>query len=34
GVREGRDVDNKYKLFPIPTTDLVLNPNLKQNAGY
>jgi starch-binding outer membrane protein, SusD/RagB family len=34
GVRDGRDVDAKFKLFPIPTTDLVLNPNLKQNTGY
>jgi len=34
GTRDGRDVDNKFKLFPIPTTDLVLNPNLKQNTGY
>ncbi|UYZ65197.1 RagB/SusD family nutrient uptake outer membrane protein [Hymenobacter weizhouensis] len=34
GARDGRGVDDKYKLFPIPTTDLVANPNLKQNPGY
>jgi hypothetical protein len=26
--------DPKYLLFPIPATQLVANPNLKQNAGY
>jgi starch-binding outer membrane protein, SusD/RagB family len=34
GVLAGRSVDAKYNLFPIPTTDLSSNPNLKQNAGY
>jgi hypothetical protein len=26
--------DPRYLLFPIPATQLVANPNLKQNAGY
>jgi hypothetical protein len=26
--------DPKYLLFPIPATQLVANPNLKQNPGY
>lgn len=34
GVKDGRGVDATRNLFPIPSTDLVANPNLKQNAGY
>ena len=34
GVAAGRSVDAKYKLFPIPLSDLTANPNLKQNTGY
>jgi hypothetical protein len=34
GVREGRGVDPRYNVFPIPATDIIANPNLKQNAGY
>jgi hypothetical protein len=34
GVLGGTGVDNKYNIFPIPTTDLSANPNLKQNPGY
>ena len=34
GVINGRSVDAKYKLFPIPLSDLTANPNLKQNTGY
>ena len=34
GVAAGRAVDAKYKLFPIPASDLTANPNLKQNPGY
>jgi len=34
GVENGTAVDNKYNLFPIPSTDLSANPNLKQNPGY
>lgn len=34
GVKDGTGVDNHYQLFPIPSTDLIANPNLKQNPGY
>lgn len=34
GVENGTAVDPKYNLFPIPSTDLSANPNLKQNPGY
>lgn len=34
GVANGRSVDPKYNLFPLPVTDLSSNPNLKQNQGY
>ena len=27
-------INSIYKLFPIPTTELVANPNMKQNPGY
>lgn len=27
-------IDDKFKLFPIPSTDLNANPNLKQNPGF
>jgi hypothetical protein len=31
---EGQAAPEYLKLYPIPTTDLVLNPNLVQNPGY
>lgn len=34
GVRLGEDVDDKYKLFPIPESELTNNPALEQNEGY
>jgi hypothetical protein len=34
GIKGGGAVADKYKLFPIPTTDLSSNPNLTQNTGY
>ena len=36
GVQAGADVPDTRALFPLPTTDLVANPNLtgKQNPGY
>jgi len=34
GVAGGTQVDSKYNLFPIPSTDLSSNPNLVQNPGY
>lgn len=33
GVYEGKALDNKYNHFPIPASDMVANPNLKQD-GY
>ena len=29
GAKDGRAVDSKYTIYPIPTTDLTANPNLK-----
>jgi hypothetical protein len=34
GVKAGTTVDPKFNLFPIPTSDLVVNPNLKQLDGF
>lgn len=34
GVKEGVGVDSKYNLFAIPTSDISVNPNLKQNEGF
>jgi hypothetical protein len=34
GVETGTAVDERYKLFPIPVTDILANPNLTQNPGY
>lgn len=34
GVAAGAGVDPKYKLYPLPSNELVSNPNLKQNPGY
>jgi len=34
GTRNGRAVDAKYSLYPIPDTDLSANKNLIQNLGY
>jgi hypothetical protein len=34
GVAEGAAVSANRNIFPIPFTDLSLNPNLKQNPGY
>jgi starch-binding outer membrane protein, SusD/RagB family len=33
-VLAGKDVDNKYLLFPLPQSDISANPNLKQNPNY
>ncbi|MFT3980781.1 MAG: RagB/SusD family nutrient uptake outer membrane protein [Ferruginibacter sp.] len=33
-VRNGRAVDSKYNLFPLPVTDISSNSNLVQNPGY
>lgn len=34
GVAAGKAVGEYRKLFPIPASDLIANPNLKQNTGY
>ena len=34
GVAGGQAVSNNRKLYPIPSADLVANPNLVQNTGY
>jgi len=34
GVAGGQSVSNNRKLYPIPTAELVSNPNLVQNTGY
>lgn len=31
---DGKDVDNKYLLFPIPASDIAANPNIDQNPNY
>lgn len=33
-VKEGTATLDKYKIFPIPSSDLSANPNLVQNPGY
>ena len=34
GVLQGTGVSNRYNVFPIPSTDISVNGNLKQNEGY
>ncbi len=34
GVPNGTSVDEKYNIFPIPSTNRNSNPNLSQNTGY
>ena len=34
GVKNGAAVNSKFRLFPIPVTDILANPKLKQNPGY
>jgi hypothetical protein len=34
GVKDGKGVDNHLNLFPIPSSDIMANPNLIQNTGY
>lgn len=34
GVKDGKAVDETRNLFPIPSNDIVANPNLIQNPGY
>jgi starch-binding outer membrane protein, SusD/RagB family len=34
GVQNGTGVDDHFKLFPIPSAEIIANPNLTQNPGY
>lgn len=34
GNHEGKDVDDKFKLFPIPQDEFTVNPNLTQNPNF
>ena len=34
GVHDGQAVEDYKNLFPIPVSDMMVNPNLKQNDGY
>ena len=34
GIAAGADIDAKYNIFPIPSTDLNANPNLTPTPGY
>ncbi|MCX6284370.1 MAG: RagB/SusD family nutrient uptake outer membrane protein [Bacteroidetes bacterium] len=34
GVKNGISTESFYNLFPIPSSDVSANPNLKQNIGY
>ncbi len=34
GTPEGRPVDAKFDIYPIPSSDIGANPNLTQNPGY
>lgn len=33
-AKNGKGVDKKYNLFPIPASDIASNPNLKQNPDF
>lgn len=34
GVLEGKDLNSRFLIFPIPATELSSNPKLTQNTGY
>ncbi len=34
GAQLGKNFDEMYNLYPIPSTEIVLNSNLEQNPGY
>ena len=34
GIKNGQGVSSSLNVMPIPSTDLINNPNLKQNPGY
>ena len=33
-VKDGRVTESFRDIFPIPATEIIANPNLKQNTGY
>jgi hypothetical protein len=33
-VKNGRSIDQKFNIYPIPAADVIANPNLTQNSGY
>ncbi|HDR50609.1 MAG TPA: RagB/SusD family nutrient uptake outer membrane protein [Mariniphaga anaerophila] len=33
-VKDGRSIDAKFDIYPIPASDVIANPNLTQNSGY
>jgi hypothetical protein len=33
-VKSGATIDDKFKLYPIPQSEINTNPNLTQNSGY
>jgi hypothetical protein len=34
GIKNGQGVDPHFNIYPLPSSDLNANPNLKQNPGY
>lgn len=34
GIRNGRSVSSHFNLYPIPSSDIMANPNLTQNPNY
>jgi hypothetical protein len=34
GTKDGAGTDNKYNIFPLASSDVAANLNLKQNSGY
>ena len=34
GVHDGQGVEDYKNLYPIPVSDMMVNPNLEQNPGY
>jgi hypothetical protein len=32
--KNGRSIDAKFNIYPIPAADVIANPNLTQNSGY
>ncbi|WP_237390443.1 RagB/SusD family nutrient uptake outer membrane protein [Fulvivirga sediminis] len=34
GIKSGKSVDGKYNYFPLPSSDVAANPNLKQPFNY